>query len=97
MKKINKEYWDYLTSRYSIEEKQDGLLHFLVDIFDNIEINTTFKMSKELIEVMSKIRDVLTNMSDTLHKLYTNNKEEFSNIPDILKIVNVTIQKIPDK
>lgn len=91
----NNEYWQYLTSTFGNEDKDDGLFHFLVDVFDNIENNPLFEMSNPLIEVVSKIRNVLATMSDTLHLLYLNNPDELPNVPRIIKNLDFTIQKIP--
>ena len=56
------EYWMYLTSKHGSEEENDGLLHFLIDVYENIEANSTFKMSQQFIEVTGQIRNVLTTM-----------------------------------
>ena len=89
------EYWTYLTGKYGTEEHKDGLLHFLLDMFENIESNATFEMSKPLIETVGKIRHVLATMSDSLHLLYTNNQDELPNVPGIISVLNYTLQKIP--
>lgn len=89
------EYWQYLTCKFGNEDEGDGLLHFLVDIFENVESNTSFIMSKALIDVTVKIRNVLTSMSDCLHMIYDNNPDELPNVPSIIKQVDYTIQKIP--
>jgi hypothetical protein len=89
------EYWLYLTSTFGNEDRDDGLLHFLVDVFDNIENNPLFEMSHQLIEIVSKIRNVLATMSDTLYLLYFNNPNELPNLPRIIKNLDFIIQKIP--
>lgn len=89
------EYWEYLTSKTGIEDENDGLLHFLIDIFDNIHANSTFIMSSQFIEIVDKIRYVLYTMSDSLHALYELNKDEFYNLPEIIYWLDFTIQKIP--
>jgi hypothetical protein len=89
------EYWHYLTSKSGAEEINDGLFHFIIDLFENMEINSTFKMSKALIGVFGDIRNVLTTMLDTLHALYELNKDEFYNVPEIKHWLGYTIHKIP--
>ena len=69
------EYWNYLTSTFGAEENRDGLFHFLIDMFENIENNITFTMSKPLIEIISKIRHVLATMSINLHMFYDTYKK----------------------
>ena len=64
------EYWTYLTGKYGTEEEDDGLFHFLIDIFKNIESNSTFEMDKPLSDVIERIRYVLATMNDTLYVLY---------------------------
>ena len=89
------EYWMYLTSKHGSEEENDGLFHFLIDVYENIEANSTFRMSQQLIDVTGQIRNVLTKMSDTLHSLYELNKEELFNVPEIIHWLDYAIQKIP--
>ena len=89
------EYWNYLTSTFGAEENRDGLFHFLIDMFENIENNITFTMSKPLIEIISKIRHVLTTMSDNLHMLYDTHKDDLENVSQLIKVLDYTIQKIP--
>lgn len=46
----------------------DGLIHFITDFYKNVR-NASKKMSKELVEVSVKIREVLMDLSDDLHKI----------------------------
>ena len=89
------EYWSYLTSIFGAEERRDGLFHFLIDIFENIDNNSAFAMNKPLIEIVSKIRNVLATMSDNLHVLYDSHKEDLENLSQIIQVLDYTIQKVP--
>ena len=82
------EYWNYLTSTFGAEENRDGLFHFLIDMFEHIESNITFTMSKPLIEIFSKIRHVLTMMSDNLHMLYDTHKDDLENVSQLIKVLD---------
>ena len=46
------EYWDYISSVKGVEEKEDGILVFLYDLFKNIQLDDTFVFSVELYEVV---------------------------------------------
>ena len=62
------------------EEKDDGLLLFLHDIFKNLQMNEHFVVNLELYEVTMKIRNVLIIMADTLYELYEANPDELRNV-----------------
>jgi len=62
------EYWKYLSQHKKSRNEADGLIHFITDFYKNVR-NASKKMSKELVEVSVKIREVLMDMSDDLHKI----------------------------
>ena len=53
------EYWQYLTGNIGNEDHKDGLLFFIIDIFENIEKNVHMEMSKPFQAIIAKIRHVL--------------------------------------
>jgi len=44
-------------------------LHFIADFYNNVKKTLSKKMSRELLETTSKIREVLMEMSDDLNKI----------------------------
>lgn len=74
------EYWDYLSQFKKSQNKADGLLHFIYDFYTNIRKSHHKRMSKELVEVTIKIREVLMQMSDDLHRLLETYKSHLKNI-----------------
>lgn len=62
------EYWKYLSQYKKSRNESDGLLHFITDFYKNIR-NGNRKMSKEIVEVSVKIKEVLMDLNDDLHKI----------------------------
>jgi hypothetical protein len=79
------EYWKYLSQYKKSRKESDGLLHFITDFYKNVRKGTR-KMSKEMIEVSVKIKDVLMDLSDDLHKI---NEMYADHVTGITKLVQV--------
>ena len=85
------EYWNYLTKFKKSRNKADGLLHFIYDFYTNIRNGHGKKMSKELVEITLKIREVLMMMSDDLHRLLETYKEHLKDIEQVLFVIGEAI------
>lgn len=84
------EYWKYLTQFQKSFGRSEGLLHFIKDFYLNVRVNK-FKMSEPLQDVTLRIREVLMEMSDDLHKLLETYKTHLIDIDLIIHHINEAI------
>jgi len=63
------------------------LLHFITDFYKSLR-EAQKKMSKEMIEVASKIREILMELSDNLHSIKENYGEHIVAIEHIVIVID---------
>lgn len=90
------EYWKYLTQFKKSRNEADGLLHFIADFYSNIKQSQGKRMTKDMVEVTVKIREILMEMSDDLHKLNENYGDSLKSVEHVLIVIDKALANIPN-
>jgi len=70
-------------------------LHFITDFYKNVR-NASRKMSKEIVDVSVKIREVLMDLSDDLHKINETYSEHVTGIGNLVQVIDKALASIPN-
>jgi hypothetical protein len=90
------EYWSYLTKFKKSRNEADGLLHFIADFYANLKRSAGKKMSKELVEITVKIREILMDMSDDLSRLNDIYGMFLKDVDHLLIVIDQALASIPN-
>lgn len=71
------------------------MLHFITDFYKSLR-EAQKKMSKEMIDVASKIREILMELSDNLHSIKELHGEHIVAIEHLVIVVDQALAVIPD-
>lgn len=82
------EYWTYLSKFKKSRNEADGLLHFIGDFYSNLKLAQDKRMTKEMIEVTVKIREILMEMSDDLHIINEKYGESLQSVEHYLIVID---------
>ncbi len=73
------EFWSYLAKFKKSENRTDGMIVFIVDLYRGIKINKT-KMDKDFIEITVRIKETLMKLSDDLHRILEAYRDSLINV-----------------
>lgn len=89
------EYWRYLSQYKKSRNEADGLLHFITDFYKSLR-EAQKRMSNEMIDVASKIREILMELSDNLHQIKDLYSDHIVPIEHLTIVIDQALAVIPN-